>query len=145
MKELKKKLAGKNNLFCNISNCFLILLPHLETEQAPKFIREIKEIRLKEGQTARFEAGFAGYPKPEVTWYFKGEILKNSSKVQIKVREDSSTLTIIDCNFDDGGVYECRASNNLGTDKTKGSITVNSKSHNFSTLYVICTNTNLYL
>merc|ERR1712012_394242 len=105
MKELKKKLA--------------------ETEQAPKFIREIKEVRLKEGQRARFEAGFAGYPKPEVTWYFQGEILKNSSKVQIKVREDSSTLTIIDCTFDDAGMYECRAANNLGTDKTKGSLTVN--------------------
>merc|ERR1712066_786657 len=60
-----------------------------------------------------------------VTWYFKGEILKNSSKVQIKVREDSSTLTIIDCSFDDGGMYECRAANSLGTDKTKGSLTVN--------------------
>jgi len=105
MKELKKKLA--------------------ETEQAPKFIREIKEVRLKEGQRARFEAGYAGYPKPEVVWYFQGEILKNSSKVQIKVREDSSTLTIIDCSFDDAGIYECRASNNLGTDKTKGSLTVN--------------------
>merc|ERR1712062_700077 len=104
-KELKKKLA--------------------ETEQAPKFIREVKEVRLKEGQRARFECGFAGYPKPEVNWYYQGEILKNSSKVQIKVREDSSTLTIIDCTFDDAGMYECRASNTLGTDKTKGSLTVN--------------------
>ena len=129
MKELKKKLAGKIHFLCIYTSHHLTPLHLLETEQAPKFIREIKELRLKEGQTARFEAGFAGYPKPEVTWYFKGEILKNSSKVQIKVREDSSTLTIIDCNFDDGGVYECRASNNLGTDKTKGSITVNSKSH----------------
>ena len=86
-------------------------------------------MRLKEGHRARFEAGFAGYPKPEVTWYFKGEVMKNSSKVQIKVRDDSSTLTIIDCTFDDAGIYECRASNNLGTDKTKGSLTVNSKLH----------------
>ena len=98
-----------------------------ETEQAPKFIREVKEVRLKEGQRARFECGFAGYPRPEVTWYFQGEVLKNSSKVQIKVREDSSTLTIIDCTFDDAGMYECRASNTLGTDKTKGSLTVNSE------------------
>merc|ERR1711884_38486 len=37
----------------------------------------------------------------------------------------SSTLTIIDCSFDDSGIYECRAANNLGTDKTKGSLTVN--------------------
>merc|ERR1711953_838875 len=96
-----------------------------ETEQAPKFIREVKEVRLKEGQRARFECGFAGYPRPEVTWNFQGEVLKNSSKVQIKVREDSSTLTIIDCTFDEAGMYECRASNALGTDKTKGSLTVN--------------------
>ena len=112
-----------------------MLLTFAETEQAPKFIREIKEVRLKEGQRARFEAGYAGYPKPEVVWYFQGEILKNSSKVQIKVREDSSTLTIIDCSFDDAGIYECRASNNLGTDKTKGSLTVNSK-YIFITIFI---------
>ena len=112
-----------------------MLLTFAETEQAPKFIREIKEVRLKEGQRARFEAGYAGYPKPAVVWYFQGEILKNSSKVQIKVREDSSTLTIIDCSFDDAGIYECRASNNLGTDKTKGSLTVNSK-YIFITIFI---------
>ena len=112
---------------CIISISKIMLNTTIETEQAPKFIREIKEVRLKEGQRARFEAGFAGYPKPEVTWYFQGEILKNSSKVQIKIREDSSTLTIIDSTFEDAGIYECRASNNLGTDKTKGSLTVNSK------------------
>jgi hypothetical protein len=33
--------------------------------------------------------------------------------------------TIIDCTFDEAGMYECRASNALGTDKTKGSLTVN--------------------
>ena len=38
------------------------------TEQAPKFIREIKESRVKEGQRAKFEAGFAGNPAPEITW-----------------------------------------------------------------------------
>ena len=87
----------------------------------------MKEVRLKEGQKARFEAGFAGFPKPEITWYFKGEALKNSKSVQIKVREDSSTLTIIDCQFEHAGTYECRAVNSLGSDKTKASITVNSK------------------
>ena len=121
----------------------MVLFPS-ETEQAPKFIREVKEVRLKEGQRARFECGFAGYPKPEVTWYYQGEVLKNSSKVQIKVREDSSTLTIIDCTFEDAGMYECRASNTLGMDKTKGSLTVNSKYHIsvFSFLCNVC-NSNL--
>merc|ERR1712008_188246 len=58
------------------------------TVQAPKFVREIKEI-------------------------------------QIKVREDSSTLTLIDCGFEVAGIYECRAVNDLGSDKCRASLTVN--------------------
>merc|ERR1719228_1905861 len=78
-----------------------------------------------EGQRARFEAGFAGHPKPEITWYFQGQALKNSKNVQIKVREDSSTLTLIDCGFEQAGYYECKAVNELGSDKTRASLTVN--------------------
>ena len=97
------------------------------TEQAPKFIREIKEVRIKEGMRAKFEALFAGNPKPEITWYFKGDLLKNSKNVQIKVRDDRTTLTLIDCGFDMAGHYECKATSDLGQDKTRASLTVNSK------------------
>merc|ERR1719342_1234235 len=45
--------------------------------------------------------------------------------VQIKIREDSSTLTLIDCGFDNAGYYECKAVNELGSDKTRASLTVN--------------------
>ena len=54
-------------------------------------------------------------------------MLKNSKNVQIKIREDSSTLTLIDCGFDNAGYYECKAVNELGSDKTRASLTVNSK------------------
>merc|ERR1711881_449557 len=74
---------------------------------------------------AKFEAGFAGNRKPEITWYFQGQVLKNSKNVQIKIREDSSTLTLIDCGFDNAGYYECKAVNELGSDKTRASLTVN--------------------
>merc|ERR1712113_574013 len=95
------------------------------TEQAPKFIREAKEVRIKEGMRAKFEALFAGNPKPEITWYFKGDLLKNSKNVQIKVRDDRTTLTLIDCGFDMAGHYECKAASDLGQDKTRASLTVN--------------------
>merc|ERR1712088_1266169 len=95
------------------------------TVQAPKFIREIKEGRIKEGQRAKFEAGFAGNPKPEITWWFNGQQMQNSKNVQIKLREDSSTLTIIDCSFDMAGIYECRAVNDQGGDKCRASLSVN--------------------
>jgi hypothetical protein len=95
------------------------------TVQAPKFIREIKEIRIKEGMRGKFEAGFAGNPKPEITWWFNGQQMQNSKNVQIKLREDSSTLTLIDCSFDMAGIYECRAVNDQGNDKCRASLSVN--------------------
>merc|ERR1711915_388853 len=95
------------------------------TEQAPKFIREIKESRIKEGQRARFEGGFAGNPKPEITWYFKGQLLEPSTNIVIKVHEDSCTLTILECSMEMAGVYECKAVSDLGMDKTRASVTVN--------------------
>merc|ERR1712107_665350 len=93
--------------------------------QAPKFIREIKEIRIKEGMRGKFEAGFAGNPKPEITWWFNGQQMQNSKNVQIKLREDSSTLTLIDCSFDMAGIYDCRAVNDQGIDKCRASLSVN--------------------
>merc|ERR1711872_741742 len=95
------------------------------TEQAPKFIREIKEARIKDGMRARFEAGFAGNPKPEISWYFKGQQLQDTSNIQIKVREDSTTLTILECSMEMAGYYECKAVSDLGQDKTRASLTIN--------------------
>ena len=63
------------------SNCTSILA----TEQAAKVINEIKEVRNKEGQRARFEAVFAGNPKLEVNWFFKGKQVEESENIQIKV------------------------------------------------------------
>ena len=66
MEEIKERLAGTNKITVKIQYSHFFLAA---TEQAPKFIREIKESRIKEGQRARFEAGFAGNPKPDITWY----------------------------------------------------------------------------
>ena len=112
-------------LFHFLSLFLPIFIP--ATVQAPKFIREIKEIRIKEGMRGKFEAGFAGNPKPEITWWFNGQQMQNSKNVQIKLREDSSTLTLIDCSFDMAGIYECRAVNDQGNDKCRASLSVNSK------------------
>ena len=123
MEEIKERLAGE------LSFSFPFFLPIYipATVQAPKFVREIKEIRIKEGMRGKFEAGFAGNPKPEITWWFNGQQMQNSKNVQIKVREDSSTLTLIDCSFDMAGIYECRAVNDQGNDKCRASLSVNSK------------------
>ena len=111
------KLQTANKLIC--------LSP--ATAQAPKFIREIKDVRTKEGMRGKFEAGFAGHPKPDITWWFNGQQLQNSKNIQIKIRDDSTVLHIIDCGFDLAGYYECKAESDMGKDKCRASLTVNSK------------------
>ena len=44
-----------------------------------------------------------------------------------QVREDSATLTILECTMELAGVYECKAVSDLGQDKTRATLTVNSK------------------
>jgi len=95
-----------------------------ETKQAPKIIREIQECRIKEGNEASFKAGFAGNPKPDITWYFKGKIIENSEKVKISVEEDNTTLTLADVAQENAGHYECKAVSKLGSDKTKANLTL---------------------
>ena len=76
--------------------------------------------------TARFEAYFAGNPKPEVTWLREGEPMQNTKKVQIRVKEHKTTLTLIDCTEEDQGYYSVRISNELGTDTSRASLTISS-------------------
>ena len=87
---------------------------------------------------AKFEAGFAGNPKPEITWWFNGQQMQNSKNVQIKVREDNSVLMIIDCQNDVAGVYECRAVSDMGSDKCRATLTVNSKYFSYGLTVVLC-------
>ena len=49
------------------------LRPCAEQKSSPKFIQEIREVRIKEGMKARFEAIFAGNPRPNIAWLFNGE------------------------------------------------------------------------
>ena len=51
----------------NIPTCIYEYHPiSAEQKHSAKFIQEIREVRLRSGMTARFEAHFAGNPKPEV-------------------------------------------------------------------------------
>lgn len=77
---------------------------------------------------ARFEATFAGNPPPDIVWAFNNEELKNSSKVQISVKGNKATLTLIDCTLEMTGYYLCRATSELGVDTTRAGLTVSSKS-----------------
>ena len=76
---------------------------------------------------AKFEASFAGNPKPEFTWQFNGKVLPESENFKIKVRDHTVSLTIFETTMAMTGYYTCIAKNELGKDTTKAGLTVNSK------------------
>ena len=68
--------------------CFPSIIPFhstlssAEQKSSPKFIQEIREVRIKEGMKARFEAIFAGNPRPQIVWLFNGEELQGPRSIQ---------------------------------------------------------------
>jgi hypothetical protein len=98
-----------------------------EQKQSPKFTQELRELRLKEGMTARFEASFAGNPRPIITWFYNGEELANSKSAQIRTKGDKTTLTLIDCTESMSGYYMCKLQNDLGSDMTRAGLTISSE------------------
>merc|ERR1712226_1022560 len=96
-----------------------------EQAQSAKFTNELRECRVREGMKAKFEASFAGNPKPEFTWQFNGKELPESDNFKIKVRDHTVSLTIFETTMAMTGYYTCIAKNDLGKDTTKAGLTVN--------------------
>ena len=76
---------------------------------------------------AKFEASFAGNPKPDIIWQFNGVDIVSSDRVKIKVRDTKTTLTIQDVSNADAGQYTLRVKNDLGSDVTRGGLTISSE------------------
>ena len=80
---------------------------------------------------AKFEATYAGNPRPEFIWQFNGKELPESDAFRLKVRDNAVSLTIYETTMAMTGYYTCIAKNELGTDTTRAGLTVNSKSTSF--------------
>ena len=75
----------------------------------------------------KMEAHFAGNPLPEVTWEFDGKPIENSKSIQVKVKDGKTVMTIFEAAMEHNGYYTCRVKNQLGSDRTRGQITIKSK------------------
>ena len=126
MEEIQKKLDGKPKYnFLNME----LMINFIFSEQtcSAKFTSEIKDLRVKEGQKAKFECAFAGNPPPEVVWEKDGKVLENTKEMAIKVKGGKTSLTIAECTMDMSGYFTVKIKNPLGSDRTRSSLTVSSK------------------
>ena len=63
------------------------------------------QCQVGETETAKLEVHFIGNPKPEIIWTKDGEELVNSRHVQIRERENKTTLQLINVNSSMAGEY----------------------------------------
>ncbi|XP_063113941.1 nexilin isoform X4 [Cavia porcellus] len=82
---------------------------------APWFKKPLKNTSVVDSEPVRFTVKVTGDPKPEVTWWFEGEILQDGEDYQYIERGETYCLYLPETFPEDGGEYMCKAVNNKGS------------------------------
>ncbi|XP_075215546.1 obscurin isoform X5 [Lycorma delicatula] len=130
IKEVTKELSGKytckvvNELGENTSSSTFTVY------SKPKFRKGLKDVQVDEGASLTLEVEIEGVPEPTVKWYKNGQEVSGDAHIKIsrdskRVENYSLTFTLI--KPEDGGEYEVRASNEMGTTVSQSTVTVHTK------------------
>lgn len=101
---------------------------------APWFKKSLKNTSVVDGEPVRFTVKITGEPKPEVTWWFEGEMLQDSEDYQYIERGETYCLYLPETFPEDEGEYMCKAVNNRGSAASTCILTIESKSQHFNLL-----------
>lgn len=94
---------------------------------APWFKKPLKNQSVVDAEPVRFTVKITGEPKPEVTWWFEGEMLPDSEDYQYIERGETYCLYLPETFPEDEGEYMCKAVNSRGTAASTCILTVESK------------------
>ncbi|KFQ05662.1 Nexilin, partial [Leptosomus discolor] len=94
---------------------------------APWFKRSLKNTSVVDGEPMRFTVKITGEPKPEVTWWFEGDMLQDSEDYQYIERGETYCLYLPETFPEDEGEYMCKAVNSRGTAASTCILTIESK------------------
>ncbi len=95
----------------------------------PKFIRKIKDTQVIEKKITKLEAEIIGVPKPEVTWFKNGvQISVDDDRIQTHdAKGGVFQLIIKNSQNEDTGIYECRATSDIGQAVCKAQLEIETK------------------
>ncbi|XP_066479520.1 nexilin isoform X5 [Tiliqua scincoides] len=82
---------------------------------APWFKKPLKNVSVVDSEPVRFTVKITGEPKPEVTWWFEGEMLQDCEDYQYIERGETYCLYLPETFPEDEGEYMCKAVNSRGT------------------------------
>ena len=97
----------------------------------PKFVTQVaSKIDIAEGQSAHFEARLSPTEDTnmKVEWFKDGKPLPTGHRYRTFHDFGIVILDIMYCYAEDSGTYECKATNKLGSDSTRGTVSCSEKS-----------------
>lgn len=104
--------AGKLILKLNL-NIFL---------EPPSFQKVPSPVEGLKGKDTSLSCELKGHAPFEITWFKDKKQLKESRKYKFVSEGHSATLHILGLEASDAGEYECKASNNVGSDTCQGMV-----------------------
>ncbi|XP_054418510.1 titin isoform X1 [Pteronotus mesoamericanus] len=100
------------------------------TNEPPRVLEEMpRHAWCREGDFIALECLLSGEPKPVVTWFQNGVLLKQNQKFQFEEVNCSHRLYINDVDVQDSGKYKCVAENNSGRAESVSYLTVEPVTH----------------
>lgn len=89
-------------------------------KEPPQVLEPLRNMIIREGESAVLTTQIVGNPTPKITWYKDGKPLKGVTKTD----KDIHTLTLISPKRDQKGEYTVKAENPLGTVQTSAYLTI---------------------
>ncbi|RZF43883.1 hypothetical protein LSTR_LSTR007219 [Laodelphax striatellus] len=130
IKEVTKELSGKYT--CKVVNDLGedTSSSNLTVSYKPRFRKGLKNVSMDEGDSLTLEVEIEGVPEPTVKWFKNGEEVTGDAHIKItrdskRIENYSMTFTLV--KPEDGGEYEVRASNEMGTTVSQSTVTIHTK------------------
>ncbi|KAJ8320676.1 hypothetical protein KUTeg_002263 [Tegillarca granosa] len=106
---------------------YIILTVKKNTQELkkPEFLKEIKDLEVREGQSVKFRCKVKGYPQPRIVWYKDRKKLKSDHNVKIEKFGNRDYILTIDCaTMDEDAEYSVVAKNIAGEVKSVAQLIV---------------------
>jgi hypothetical protein len=99
----------------------------------PNFTKNLADSLFPVGAIVKADVKVSGLPLPKLTWLKDGQVFDENDRISIVFDPKSLawTLTIVDGQTSDTGIYECRAKNPGGEALTKCTMTVSGEIASF--------------
>lgn len=109
---------------------FHLLITDLEErkkERAPDFLSNFPDILVVEGKEFKLPLRIAGYPAPEVSWFFNGEKLIPTDYHHLTFNDEEACLIVRIAHPEHSGRYTCRLRNKFGAVEGSAIVSVATK------------------